>query len=78
MEDMPLQEQMPYDADSAHQDLAQRVTEDTGAGGDPHEHTERKEDELAQQMTEDTGAEGDMVEHADRKVEQMGNELFED
>ena len=77
-EDMPLQGVMPYDPESAGEDLAQRVTEDTGSGGDPHQHNERKADEMAQQMTEDTGAGGDMTVHAERKVDQMGRELFQD
>ena len=34
------------------------MTEDTGSGGDPHLHAERKADELSKEMTEDTGAEG--------------------
>jgi len=75
-EDMPLQGVMPYDPESAGEDLAQRVTEDTGSGGDPHGHNERKADEMAQQMSEDTGAAGDMTAHAERKVDQMGRELF--
>ncbi len=74
MEDMPL----GIDPEAAHEDLAQRVTEDTGAGGDPHLHAERKADELAKEMTEDTGAEGDMQVHADRKVDQMATEMLED
>ena len=40
------------------------MTEDTGSGGDPHLHAERKADELSKEMTEDTGAEGDMQVHA--------------
>lgn len=77
-ENMPLQDKMPYDAESAHDDLAQRVTDETGSDGDPHEHAEAKSDELAKQMTDDTDAEGDMAEHADQKVEQMGDQLFEE
>lgn len=77
-EGMPLQEEMPYDAQSAHDDLAHRVTDETGSGGDPHEHAGAKADEMARQMTDDTDAEGDMAEHADKKVEQMGDQLFEE
>jgi len=77
MKDMPLEE-TGMDPEAAHDDLAQRVTEETGSGGDPHLHAERKADELATEMTEDTGAEGDMQVHADRKVEQMKEEMFED
>lgn len=72
-EDMPLAGVMPYDPASAEEDLAQRVTEDTDAGGDPHQHNERKADGLAHQMTEDTGAGGDMNLHAERKTEQSGD-----
>ena len=78
MKDMPAQESMPYDPQSAEEDLAQRVTEETGSGGDPHLHNERKADEIAKQITEDTGTEGDMTLHAERKVEQMGSEMFQD
>jgi len=77
MKDMPL-EGTGMDPEAAHDDLARRVTEDTGSGGDPHLHAERKADEMATEMTEDTGAEGDMQVHADRKVQQMGEEMFED
>src|SRR5215212_10625093 len=77
MKDMPL-EGTGMDPEAAHDDLAQRVTEETGSGGDPHLHAERKADEMSKAMTEDTGAEGDMQAHADRKVEQMGEEMFED
>jgi hypothetical protein len=77
MKDMPL-EGTGMDPEAAHDDLAQRVTEETGSGGDPHLHAERKADELSKEMTEDTGAEGDMQVHADRKVEQMKEEMFED
>ena len=78
MKDMPAQESMPYDPQSAEEDLAQRVTEETGSGGDPHLHNERKADEIAKQITEDTGTEGDMPLHAERKVHQMGSEMFQD
>jgi hypothetical protein len=54
-EGMPLEGAMPYDAASAVEDLAKRVTEETGSGGDVHLHAERKADEMAQQMTEDAG-----------------------
>jgi hypothetical protein len=54
-EGMPLEEAIPYDPASAVEDLAQRVTEKTGSGGDVHLHAERKADEMAQQMTQDTG-----------------------
>jgi hypothetical protein len=77
-EDMPLEGVMPYDPESAGEDLAERTTEDTGAGGDPHQHNERKAGEMARQMTEDTGAGGDMNLHAERKVKQLGEEMFED
>jgi hypothetical protein len=76
-EDMPLAGVMPYDPASAGEDLAQRVTEDTDAGGDPHEHNERKAGEMARQMTEDTNAAGDMTLHAERKVEQSGDQKSE-
>jgi hypothetical protein len=77
MNDMPL-EQTGMDPEAAHEDLAQRVTEETGSGGDPHQHAERKADEIANQITEETGAGGDMQVHAERKVEQMGSEMFEE
>lgn len=77
MKDMPL-EGTGMDPEAAHEDLAQRVTEETGSAGDPHQHAERKADEIAEQITEDTGAEGDMQVHAGRKVEKMGQEMFED
>jgi hypothetical protein len=75
--DMPL-EGTGMDPEAAHEDLAQRVTEETGSGGDPHQHAERKADEIAKQITEDTGAGGDMQVHAERKVDQMGSEMFQD
>jgi hypothetical protein len=77
MKDMPLEE-TGMDPEAAHDDLAQRITEETGSGRDPHLHAERKADELATEMTEETGAEGDMQVHADRKVEQMKEEMFEE
>lgn len=77
-EDMPLQDVMPQDPQSAGEDLAERVTEDTGGGGDPHEHAEGKAGALARQMTDDTDAEGDMNAHADRKVEGMKDEMSQD
>ena len=73
-DDMPLAGVMPYDPASAGEDLARRVTEDTDAGGDPHEHNERKAGEMARQMTEDTNAAGDMNLHAERKTEQTGDQ----
>jgi len=76
-EDMPLEGVMPYDPASAGEDLAQRVTDDTDAGGDPHQHNERKASAIAKQVTEDTGAGGDMNLHAERKVEQTGDQMFE-
>jgi hypothetical protein len=76
-DDMPLAGVMPYDPASAGEDLAQRVTEDTDAGGDPHEHNERKAGEMAEQMTEDTEAAGDMNLHAERKVEGSGDQKSE-
>ena len=77
MKDMPL-EGTGMDPEVAHDDLARRVTEETGSEGDPHLHAERKAEELSDEMTEDTGAGGDMQLHADRKVEQMKEEMFED
>ena len=76
-EDMPLAGVMPYDPASAGEDLAQRVTEDTDAGGDPHQHNERKAGEMARQMTEDTNAAGNMTLHAERKVQQSGEQTSE-
>ena len=78
MQDMPLEGHMPIDPAQAEEDLAQRVTEDTGSGGDPHLHNERKAEEIANQITGDTGAEGDMQVHAERKVDQMSQEMYED
>jgi hypothetical protein len=69
---------MPIDPAQAEEDLAQRVTEDTGSEGDPHLHNERKAEEIANQVTGDTGAEGDMQVHAERKVDQMSQEMYED
>jgi hypothetical protein len=77
-EGMPLEDVMPYEPKGAAEDLAERATEETGSGGDVHQHAERKAGEMAQQMTEDTGADGDMNLHAERKVEQMGDEMFRD
>jgi hypothetical protein len=77
-EGMPLEGVMPYDPESAGEDLAQRVTEETGAGGDPHAHNEQKASEIATEMTEDTGAGGDMNLDAERRVDEMGNRMFED
>ena len=75
--DMPLDEYVPYNAAEAEEDLARRVTEETGGHGDPHAHNEQKADEISRQMTEDTGAEGDMTRHAEGKVDQMGQEMVE-
>lgn len=76
-DDMPLAGVMPFDPASAEEDLAQRVTEDTDAGGDPHRHNERKAEEMAGQMTEDTNAAGDMTLHAERKVEESVDQKSE-
>jgi hypothetical protein len=73
-EDMPL----GIDPKGAHEELGQRITEDTGSDGDIHLHAQRRGEEMKKEMTEDTGAGGDMKEHADRKVEQMENELLGD
>ena len=73
-EDMPL----GIDPKGAHEELGQRITEDTGSDGDIHLHAQRRGEEMRKEMTEDTGAEGDMQEHADRKVQQMENELLGD
>ena len=73
-EDMPL----GIDPKGAHEELGQRITEDTGSDGDIHLHAQRRGKEMRKEMTEDTGAEGDMQEHADRKVQQMENELLGD
>jgi hypothetical protein len=73
-EDMPL----GIDPGGAHEELGQRITEDTGTEGDIHLHAQRRADEMKKEMTQDTGAGADMKEHADRKVEQMGNELLGD
>ena len=75
--DMPLDEYVPFNAAEAEEDLAQRVTEDTGGHGDPHAHNEQKADKISRQMTEDTGVEGDITKHAQGKVDQMGQEMFE-
>lgn len=76
--DMPLDDHVPFNAAEAEEDLARRITEDTGGHGDPHAHNEQKADEMSRRMTEDTGAEGDMTKHAEGKVDQMGQEMFED
>jgi hypothetical protein len=73
-EDMPL----GIDPRGAHEELGQRITEDTGAEGDIHLHAARRGEAMKKEMTEDTGADGDMMEHADRKVQQMENELLGD
>ncbi len=74
---MPLEDHVPFNAAEEEEDLARRITEDTGGHGDPHAHNEQKADELAEQMTEDTGAEDDMTKHAERKVAQHGEQMFE-
>ena len=76
-EEMPLEGVMSYDPASAGGDLAEMMNEDTGAGGDPHQHNQIKAREMAKQMTEDTGAGGDMNLHAERTVEQTGDQMFE-
>ena len=78
MEDMPLEGKMPLDPAQAEEDLAARVTEDTGGHGDPRKHAEQKADEMAGQMTEDTDADGDMTEHAERKVDRAEDEMLGD
>jgi hypothetical protein len=50
--DMPLDEYVPYNAAEAEEDLAQRVTEDTGAEGDMTKHAEGKVDQMGQEMFE--------------------------
>lgn len=77
-ENMPLQGVMPIDPAQAEEDIAQRITEDTGGHGDIHLHNERRADAMAEEMTEDTGAGGDMSLHAERKVDEMGSRMFED
>ncbi len=52
MKDLPL-EGTPMDPERAHDDLAQRVTEETGAAGDPHLHAERKADQMASETLEE-------------------------
>jgi hypothetical protein len=52
MQDMPLEGQ-PMDPERAHDDLAQRVTEETGAGGDPHLHADRRAAQMANEMFEE-------------------------
>ena len=52
MKDMPLEE-TSMDPEAAHEDLAQRVTENTGSGGDPHLHAERKAEQMKEEMFED-------------------------
>lgn len=76
-EGMPLEGVVPYTAEEAGDDLAARVTEESGGSGDPHAHNEQKSGEMAEQMTEDTGTEGDMNAHAEGKVDQMGQQMFE-
>src|SRR3712207_3158442 len=50
MKDMPL-EDTGMDPEAAHENLAQRVTEETGSGGDPHLHAERRAEQMANEMT---------------------------
>jgi hypothetical protein len=76
--DMPLDDHVPFNAAEAEEDLARRVTEDTGGHGDPHAHNEQKADEISRQITDDTGAKGDMTKHAEAKVDQMGQEMFDE
>jgi hypothetical protein len=76
-EGMPLEDEVPFNAEEAGGELAGRVTEESGGHGDPHAHNEQKSGEMAQAMTEDTGAGGDMTEHAEKKVEQHGEQMFE-
>ena len=76
-EGMPLEDVVPYNAEEAGEDLARRVTEESGGHGDPHAHNRQKSGEMAQQMTDDTGAGGDMTEHAEGKVAQHGQRMFE-
>jgi hypothetical protein len=52
MQDMPLEGQ-PMDPEAAHDDLAQRVTEETGSGGDPHLHADRGAEQMADEMFEE-------------------------
>ena len=51
-EGMPLEGVMPYDPASAGGDLAERTTEDTGAGGDMNLHAERTVEQTGDQMFE--------------------------
>jgi hypothetical protein len=69
---------MRYDPASAEENLAQRVTEDTGSGGGPHAHNERKADAMAAEMTVDTGAGGYMNLDAERRVDDMADTMFGD
>src|SRR5215217_8668320 len=52
MKDMPL-EGTGMDPEAAHDDLAQRVTEDTGAEGDMQQHADRKVEQMGREMFED-------------------------
>src|SRR5215207_872865 len=52
MKDMPL-EGTGMDPEAAHDDLAQRVTEDTGSEGDPQLHADRKVEQMGREMLED-------------------------
>jgi hypothetical protein len=51
-EGMPLEGVMSYDPASAGGDLAEQMTEDTGAGGDMNLHAERKVEQTGDQMFE--------------------------
>src|SRR5829696_273014 len=52
MKDMPLQG-TGMDPEAAHDDLAQRVTEDTGSEGDMQAHADRKVQQMGEEMFED-------------------------
>jgi hypothetical protein len=78
MQGMPLEDEVPFNAEEAGEDLAGRVTEESGGQGDPHAHNEQKSGDMAEQMTEDTGAGGDMTEHAEGKIAQHGERMFEE
>jgi hypothetical protein len=53
MEDIPLQGQMPIDPERAEKDLAQSITEDTGAEGDMGLHAKRKVEQMGSEMFQD-------------------------
>src|SRR5829696_3895801 len=52
MKDMPL-EGTGMDPEAAHEDLAQRVTEDTSAEGDMNVHADHKVEQMKEEMFED-------------------------